>query len=260
MAEFTLELSAAEAALLDGRVGEKAQAVVNRAKDTLALAGSGLVEKEAAMVAKIVEVAREKGRLTYSRKPIKHCPCCGRSDGYYAHKRTGKYHRKGQPNYSAPKVFMGYGMDEGFITIQYHIGVGYCDTCKPRVDPVLLPMLANIEADYPAYWTEAPHRYRRFENKTCKSCGWEGHEGEMRKARTLMGDGWYPAGCPNCPASNGPLGPWPIERRDGYTIVDTRAAITPTPATDTDGSAAQVSQPIREEQETSSIQSRPFGG
>lgn len=224
MAEFTLELTASEASLLDGRVGDKAQAVVDRAKDTLALSSSGLAEKEAAMVAKIVATAREKGRLTYSRKPIRACPCCGRNEGYYLHTRTGKYHRKGQPNYKAPKTFMGYGMDEGFVTIQHHISVGYCDQCKPRVDPVLLPLLAGIEADYPSYWSEAPHRFKRFDNKVCTACGWEGHEGEMRKARTLMGDGYYPAGCPNCTAANGPLGPWPIKPRDGHTIVDTKTA------------------------------------
>ena len=59
----------------------------------------------------------------------------------------------------------------------------------------------------------------------------------------------------------GKRGVWALEnaRRAGLGLV-LRAAITPTPATDTDESAAQVSQPIREEQETSSIQSRPFGG
>lgn len=232
MAEFALELSAAEAALLDGRVSEKAQAVVNRAKDTLALADTGLVEKEAAMVAKIMAVAREKGRLTYSRKPITSCPCCGRRDGYFVYPRHGRYHRKGQPNYSAPKTFMGYGMDEGFVTVQHHISVGYCDTCKPRVDAVLVPLLATIDADYPKYWVEAPHRFRRFENKTCTACGWEGHEGQMRQARTLMGDGFYPAGCPACPAENRILGTSVIKPRDGFTLVET---LTKPPSSDLQG-------------------------
>lgn len=223
MAEFTVKLTAAEAVILDGRVSEEAQAVVNRAKDTLALSYSGLAEKEAAMVAKIISVAREKGRLTYSRKAITSCPCCGRRDGYYVHARTGKYHRRGQPNYNSPKTFMGYGMDEGFVTVQHHISVGYCDQCKPRVDPVLLPLLEGIEADYSKHWAEAPHRFRRFDNRVCTSCGWEGHEGQMRQARTLMGDGWYPAGCPNCTAENVPLGRRVIKERDGFTIVDAHA-------------------------------------
>jgi len=239
MGEFTLKLTASEAAHLDGLVSAEAQAVVDRAKDTLALSLSGLSEKEAAMVATIVATAREKGRLTLSRTRVSSCPCCGRKDGYFVYPRAGKYHRKGAPNYSAPKTFAAFDLNQGFVTVQNHIGVGFCETCRPRVEPVLLPLLAPLEAEFPAHWDAAPHKWRRYDNKVCKACGWEGHEGEMRPMRTLMGNGSYPGGCPNCEAANQPLGRTVIDRREGFTLVPiVRAA----PPAETDLSGPQRSE------------------
>ena len=224
MGEFAIRLTAEEAARLDGHCSPDAQAVVDRAKSVLALAGCGLSEKEAAMVASIVAVAREKGRLTFATTRITSCPCCGRNDGYFPHQRSGKFHRKGQPNYRAPKTFAGYDLDQGFVIVQHHISVGFCETCRPRIEPVLLPLLSEVRADYPDRWQDAPHRYRRFENKVCTACGWEGHEGQMKPLRTLMGDGHYPGGCPSCPAENLPLGRRVIERGEGFTIVERQPA------------------------------------
>lgn len=220
MGEFLLSLTAEEAALLDGRVSAAAQSVVERAKEVLALSSSGLSEKEAAMVAEIVATARSRGRLTFAPRRIEACPCCGRRDGYYPHQRSGKYHRKGEPNYKTPKTFAGYDLDQGFIVMQGHIGVGFCETCRERVEAVLLPLLAGVEAEYPERWHGAPQRFRRFDHKRCTACGWEGHEGEMRQFRTLMGDGAYPGGCPKCPAENLPLGRRVIEPRDGFSLVE----------------------------------------
>lgn len=220
MSEFSVSLNASEAMRLDGHCRPEVQVVVERARDTLALAGSGLVEKQAAMVARIVATAREKGRLTFTRTLITSCPCCGRRDGYHVYPRAGRYHRKGAPNFSKPKTFMGYDLDRGFVSVQHHISVGFCETCRPQVEPVLVPLLAKVQVDCPTYWEAAPHRWVRHENKVCTACGWEGHEGEMRQALTLMGDGFYPAGCPSCDAENRPLTRPVIERRDGFTLVE----------------------------------------
>lgn len=226
-AAFEVKLTASEATLLDGQCRPEVQAVVDRAKDALRLTTAGLAEREAAMVAKIVAVAREKGRVTFSSAPISRCPCCGRSDGYHPHARTGRYHRKGQPNYKTPKLFTGWDLDRGFVTVQHSIYTGFCASCRPRVEPVLLDALSDVRTDTPDHWTGAPHRYRRFDNMHCKSCDWRGHEGQMRPLRTLMGDGTYPGGCPKCPAENTPLGQRRIERAEGFTLVERAAASAP---------------------------------
>ncbi|HEY9219575.1 MAG TPA: hypothetical protein VIO94_16120 [Phenylobacterium sp.] len=229
MGDFAVNLTAEEALRLDGACRPDVQAIVDRAKTALQLRSSGLSEKEGAMVATILTVAKEKGRLTYDRSPITRCPCCGRHDGYHTYSRAGRYHRKGQPNYSAPKTFMGFDLNRGFVTVQHHISVGYCTDCRGRVEAVLLPLLADERVDCPDHWAAAPHRFRRFDNKTCTACGWEGHEGQMRPRRTLMGDGTYPGGCPNCPAENAPLSRAVIVSRDGFTLVERQAPKAPTP-------------------------------
>jgi hypothetical protein len=226
-APFSVALTANELVLLDGQCRDEVQRAVDRAKDTIAIrTADALEEREAAMVAKILDVARSKGRLTFAQTPIDVCPCCGRKDGYWPYARAGRYHRKGAPNYSAPKVFTGWDLDRGFVTVKNHISVGFCTTCRPRVEPVLASRLLSIQAETPKHWTTVPQRFQRHDNRKCTKCGWEGHEGQMRPLLTLMGNGTYQGGCPSCDAENRFLGSELIAKADGFTLVPTAALQT----------------------------------
>lgn len=226
MAEFTVKLTAEEAKLLDGKVGPEAQAVVSRAIDALTFASLG--EKQAAMVATVLDVARTKGRVTYRATVIRSCPCCGRSDGYWPVKRATRWKRKGQPDYDKPKVFGAYDLDCGFVTVQNHISVGFCSTCGPLVEPVIKERLKAIPCETPAYWPDMPQRFRRWDKMKCGSCGWEGHEGQLRPLRTLFGDGFYQGGCPACSAENAPFAPNIIKRTKGFELTPVTKGEPPT--------------------------------
>lgn len=99
---------------------------------------------------------------------------------------------------------------------------------KPFRKSLLLPVITERLTDIPAELPEqlqAPDapRWKRQARRHCTACGWDGHEGQMRRKRTLFGDGDYPAGCPNCDAENSPLGRHIIELVDGFTVVEVTA-------------------------------------
>jgi hypothetical protein len=216
----SVKLTASELLRLDGHCRPEIQGVVDIQKHANAIRGDGLTPKMAAMIAEIVASARKNKRLTYVQTSIRYCPCCGRNDGYYTHSRSGRFHRRGAPNYERPKLFAGVDLARGFISVQNHIGVGFCMTCEPIVRPPLLAALVDVSAELPEQLTGEPPRFKRYANQHCKKCDWRGHEGEMGMLRTLMGDGFYRGKCPSCGAENGFLNTT-IETVDGFTLVAT---------------------------------------
>lgn len=62
--------------------------------------------------------------------------------------------------------------------------------------------------------------YQRWDRCRCKRCKWTGHDGQLGKLRTLMGDGFYPGKCPSCGEERRPLGSDPFERLDGFDVVE----------------------------------------
>src|SRR5690606_2734789 len=115
----------------------------------------------------------------------------------------------------------GVDLDRGFVTFSGYVWVGACDDCMEQHSDLLRAFLADERVELPVQLsTPGRPRYRRHQNRRCTKCGWSGHEGEMRRLRTLLGDGSYPGGCPNCDAANVFLAGNVIERLDGFTIVE----------------------------------------
>ena len=94
-----------------------------------------------------------------------------------------------------------------------------------RLVPVLAEALRDVDCEVPAKLRAegAPKRVR-YQNRRCTECGWEGHEGQMIREQTVLGDGTYPAGCPSCRASNRFLGRTLVEIVDGYTVLTALAS------------------------------------
>ncbi len=215
-----LELTDDEIISLDGKCESDTQIIVEQIKFSMTLRESGgITAKQSHMIAKILHVAKEKGRLTYQRTGIRYCPCCNDSAGYAKYKRNSINHQKGDENRNKPLYLGAFNLDQGFIVIANHISTGYCDNCKQTMEPVLIKLLKGIKTQIPSHWEDAPHDYLKYDNKICSKCAWEGHEGEMKKLNALMG-GKYPGGCPNCEARNEVFGAQNIRLSEGFTIVE----------------------------------------
>lgn len=211
-------LTKAELYALDGKCSEKVQALVDQCRESESFAH--LPESQAAMVAKIVALARSNGKLGYRHSSIDHCQCCGRQADYAVAKRTSRYVRKGEVDRSKPRLFSGTDLSDSFVFIRGHVSIGWCQFCRPSVEPVILKALENIPVEFPRYWEGAPHRWIKAQHYTCTKCGWDGPETSMRRRTTLMGDSTFPSGCPKCDAENLPFGRDMLKISDAYTMIE----------------------------------------
>lgn len=216
-----VDLSDAELLLLDGRCSEKAQAEVDAAKRRAALSaslGPAVFDADARLVQEIVDEAVKNGQLAFYHKSCDHCSTCGKSAGYAKHKRSGRYHRKGQDNYKKPLSLPGIELADRFITIKGHITVGCCRECWDRVKPLVVAAIADVRAEIPEAITGQPPRFKKYDRRKCGKCGWEGHDGQLGMLPALMG-GQYPGKCPGCGAENLPFGRIVIESVPGFDVV-----------------------------------------
>lgn len=212
-------LTDAELVVLDGRCTLDTQAKVDAAKARIAAARQRphLTASVAGFIADAVTEAQANGRLIYGHRRLHRCPICKTSPGYVAYK-SGP--RKGTPNHNRPRSLPGIELADRFVTFQGHVRCGGCADCVALALPDLREALRGVKAQLPdALHTEGEPRWVKHRNRHCTACDWSGHEGEMTRARTLMGDGTYPAGCPSCGAENF-FGRNPVEMAEGHTIVE----------------------------------------
>ena len=208
-----------ELVLLDGRCAEKVQLAVDGAKARIRsrVEHADLAPSAAGLVADVVSEALTSGLLVFRAVRARHCSLCGKNAGYGVYK-SGL--RRGQPNYDRPLTFAGFEFARRFVSVQNYISVGGCAECVTPAVPAIVEALRGVPAEIPEKLrAEGDPARKRWDNRRCTQCGWEGHSGEMRQERTLMGDGTYPAGCPECEARNG-FGRHPVELRDGFVVVD----------------------------------------
>lgn len=215
----SVSLTDAELLLLDGKCRPEVQQVVESARERLAAMEqySDLTPKEAAFIADAMAEARENLKLVCQRVAISSCRICGESGGYAVYKRAGRYHRKGETNYDKPLSLAGVELAIRVVRMKGYPTLGCCTSCFEKIKPDLLEALKPIEAELPEALTGEPPRFKRYDNRFCTKCGWEGHEGQMRMLPALFG-GKYPGGCPECDASNVFMGSRDIEARKGYTL------------------------------------------
>jgi len=167
----------------------------------------------AALVADVLAEAHREGRLIYRTMMISFCRYCGAKSTWEKSKRRRR-------DYEAK--ISGVEFAHRFVTIQGHISVGGCRACFDAALPVLRTELARFPVELPqALRTDAP-AYRRWARCRCKKCEWSGHEGQLGKLRTVMGDGYYQGKCPNCGAERHFMGPDPFEHLDGFDVVESQ--------------------------------------
>lgn len=160
------------------------------------------------LLASMVWGARKKGEFKWTHKEIIICDNCKASYSYAKYPRNSRHHRKGETNYKKRIKCWGYHTPGGTI----------CSACMAKFKEHIIKWLEGEKVEIAKYVTGEEPKWKRYGNRKCTKCGWEGHEGEMRKKPTLMGGGTYHAGCPNCKAEN-MLFLTPIDRADGYVVV-----------------------------------------
>lgn len=199
---YEIKLTPSEVLLLDGKCSDSAQRMVDRVKVAATLENI-LSVTEADMVAKILGVARLEKKITYFRQPIPSCKCCGRKDGYYPVRRRTNWKRVGQDDRDNPKTFNGFNMDFHGVVMKHYIPTGCCESCSPKILPVLLELIIGIEADtgdVPGF----PNDFKLMDLYECGACGWKGTENKVLPVPALF-QGTYPGKCPSCKSVTHPL-------------------------------------------------------
>lgn len=189
-----LELSDTELALLDGRCEPATQVEVDAAKARLAAVAErpDLDPRHAAFVADVVSEARREGVVRWSWTYANHCGLCDTKPYGYAKYKSGP--NRGRRNINKPLQYRC--VDLGTSHVRGYVKLGGCGDCVESLRPLLTDLLARERCQVaPQLAAEGRPLWRRFDRRRCKECGWEGHEGEMGRDRTIMGDGWVPSFC-----------------------------------------------------------------
>ena len=214
-----VRLTDKELSLLDGKCNEKVQEEVVKAINRLGIKHKldDVPEHLQDFVTRVVEEAEKNKLLVFRHRRASRCKVCGKSAGYAKYARNSRSHKKGAPNYDRPLTFSGIELAQRSVTMQNSLDVGCCADCWEEAESYVKTALTGIEAELPAQIGDST-KYKRYRNRKCK-CGWMGHEGQMTKKRTMMGDGYYPAGCPECGLENSLFSTNNIELAKGYALV-----------------------------------------
>lgn len=175
----------------------------------------GVTEREGLFLQRIRELAIEQKYLYPRACRIDYCRLCDKGPNivYY---QSGRNKGREKSRYGNS----GYEFKDSSIRVSGHVSCGCCASCLERLLPHIREQVKDIEAEISEKITGHPNKWKRYLNKQCTKCGWAGHEGQMLKERTVMGDGWYPAGCPECKAKNLFMGQVFVKTGTGYTVVE----------------------------------------
>lgn len=191
---FKVELTSDELMLLDGKVREEIQKIIEQSK----------LEKSFGLDDYSNEILRkgvENGKIEWSYCKISSCIFCDKKAGYHTFRRTTRYHRKGEEDIKKPFTYSGVKPFCGFFLVN---GVsGICRDCWngkfiPKIYQYILDNDLKIELTKCGNFET---KYFKDCSKICYNCKQLMYESEMGKERTFFNDGWYSSICPHCGAS-----------------------------------------------------------
>lgn len=148
---------------------------------------------------------------------INRCPICGAGPHIILY-QSGR--NKGREKSRIGRS--GYEFAERVVSIAGYPTTGCCADCFHRLSAIVSDVVSELECQVSERITGHKNRWARWQNRECSKCGWEGHEGQMGRRRTLFGDGTYPSTCPECKAVNEPLGLNVIVTVPGFTVTEVK--------------------------------------
>lgn len=215
----SVKLSSDELLRLDGAASADVQAAIDLVKHARILAARfNIDEQQGIFLASAVQEGQRTGRLGFDHAQVRWCRLCGAGGGYAKHARSGRYHRKGEDDTSKPILLSGVDLARGFVNVIGWPAIGCCSPCWVGLRPLLVELIEPLPIEVHPKITGHAARWKRWDHMRCK-CGWEGHEGEMGRLPTLMGDGHYPGKCPQCGAENVFLARMIERRGDGFSMI-----------------------------------------
>lgn len=179
---------------LDGLCAPKTQAAIDEIKRHRAQAQAmpDIPTPMAVMIADAVQEAKSAGLLIWQYAGVRSCPICAKSCTGYS----------GRGRQRRANTMAGIELADRFIRFEGRPAIGCCRSCMDAALPRLREALAGVEAELPEALMGFPPKFKRYKNMKCSTCGWQGHEGQMKRSPCLMGGGTYPATCPGCGANN----------------------------------------------------------
>lgn len=174
----------------------------------------GVTEREGLFLQHVRELALDQKYLSPRACRIENCRLCGKGPNIVLY-QSGRNKGQEKSRYGNP----GYEFKESCVRIAGYAACGCCAQCFERLLPHIREQIKDIEAEVSEKITGHPNKWKRYQNRRCTKCGWAGHEGQMLRELTIMGDGHYPAGCPECKVKNLFLGQVFVKTEPGYTVV-----------------------------------------
>lgn len=191
-----IELEDDEILLLDGKVNEKAQELINEVKQFRKYINSGHI-----LYAEIIAAAEKQAELRYTHRTILHCEMCNKSAKYPIYK-SGR--NKGKENRNKNRIRMfGTTFMDGFVTIDGYSKWGFCKECGEKAIKAITDYIKtndlHIQLPRESKWIKE-------EKRECFNCKEKIWEFDMGLNRTLIGDGNYYAICNKCGAESNVFG------------------------------------------------------
>lgn len=186
-----ISLSDEELLLLDGKVNETAQEVINYVKKIDEFADIG--DRK---YAEIIVQALSKGELGISYREISRCSC-GRTTEY---RKITRGRRRGELDFDHPIRIYGVSFMDGFVTIKGHSAFGFCQECGEKAK---IAILNYIKVNDLPIQTGTESNWIKEDAKICHNCKELIWEFDMGLEYAIMGDGRYYSKCPKCGADGG---------------------------------------------------------
>lgn len=208
-----------QAVLLDGLLDAKQQMLVDAAKRRIAMRKQfpDLSDGERKLLEGLVAEARTNGLVIWRHKSIRRCAVCEKFAGYAVVSRNTRTKRKGEQDFDKPLSMFGVEFANRFVSFEGSVSLGCCVNCAKNLAPHIETILSEVPHE--RRWPNFSSKWKKYDNCKCGKCGWDGHEGQMIRHPTIMGDGTYPAECPQCHAMN-TLFSTVIKTVGGFTLVE----------------------------------------